>query len=224
MNKLITKCVDLVNDSSLSFAIGGGYALELFIDKVIRPHSDLDICIFENDKDQFIKFMLDHGWIIYEPLTNGLIRHISDPTVQKVEQICVFCIKPDCSFLKMHPQGKDLFKMEILYPEQLNFDFIEVIFNPKKEGSFVYAQNHCISRELEKVILFTRDGIPYISPEWVLFCKSTYISREGYQKDFDMTVPYLPLESKDWLIKALEFSYPDGHKWLDLLQDNDINQ
>ncbi|NLL00764.1 MAG: hypothetical protein GX271_08915 [Clostridiales bacterium] len=36
--------------------------------------------------------------------------------------------------------------------------------------------------------------------------------------DFDITVPLLSDERKCWLIKALEASYPDGHKWLDLIK------
>jgi hypothetical protein len=121
----------------------------------------------------------------------------------------------------MNPIENDLYKMEILYPEQLNFDFIEVIFNPEKDGKFIYAQNHSISSELEKAVLFSHDGIPYMSPELILFCKSIYHTREGYQKDFDMTVPYLSTESKNWLIEALELSYPGGHQWLDILRDKD---
>lgn len=220
MNTLITQCVELVNQCSLPYCIGGGYALELFINKPIRPHSDLDICIYEDNKNEFIHFMINRGWLVYEPQNNGLSRLISDPYNQRVEQICVFCIKPDCSFIKMHPQENDLYQMEITYPEQLNFDFIEVIFNPKDNANFIYSQNPRITRALEKAVLINNDGIPYMSPELILFCKSIYISREGYQKDFDMTVPYLPTESKTWLIEALELSYPEGHEWLSLLKEN----
>ncbi len=108
----------------------------------MRKHSDLDICIFEEDKESFIKFMHNKGWLIYEPLANGLKRLITNPSEQKVEQICVFCIKPDCSFIKMH--------------------------------------------------------------------------LIGYQKDFDMTVPFLCEESKNWLIHAIEMVYPNWHEWIEL--------
>lgn len=218
MNKLIIECFNYFKGSGFSFNICGGYALELFINDTIRKHSDLDICIFEEDKDDFIRYMHDKGWIIYEPLNDGLKRLISNPYEQKVEQICVFCIKPNCSFIKMHNTENEFYKMEILNTEQLNFDFIEVIFNPKTKDKLLYAQNHEITRELGKAVLYNKNDIPYMSPEIVLFCKSIYITREGYKKDFDMTVPLLSDESKTWLIYALEKSYPDGHEWLEALR------
>ncbi len=218
MNELINKCVNLVKESGFPFNICGGYALELFLNRTIRSHSDLDVCIYEEDKEEFIKFLLDKGWIIYEPQKNGLIRLISSPYEQKVEQICVYCLQQDCSLIKMIPAENDLYRLEILNSEQLNFDFIEVLFNPKRDGKFIYAQNHAITRDIEKAVLHNEKGIPYMSPELVLFCKSIYISRDGYQKDFDMIVPFLSDESKSWLIKSLKTLYPDGHKWLELLQ------
>jgi hypothetical protein len=87
VNPLITQCALFVKQCSIPYCIGGGYALELFIDRSIRPHSDLDVCIFEEDKEQFIKFMFNHDWVIYEPQNNGLCRLISDPDTQKIEQI-----------------------------------------------------------------------------------------------------------------------------------------
>ena len=57
MNELINQCVNLMDGSGFSFNICGGYALELFINKTIRPHSDLDMCIFAEDKEKFIKLI-----------------------------------------------------------------------------------------------------------------------------------------------------------------------
>ena len=44
------------------------------------------------------------------------------------------------------------------------------------------------------------------------------VDRTSYQLDFDLTFSLLSNESKGWLIKALEVSYPEGHKWLNLLK------
>lgn len=51
---------------------------------------------------------------------------------------------------------------------------------------------------------------------YITFIKTA--DRAGYQLDFDLTVPLLSNESKEWLIKAIDVSYPEGHKWLDLLK------
>ncbi|EQG75203.1 hypothetical protein QKA_3256 [Clostridioides difficile DA00165] len=36
-------------------------------------------------------------------------------------------------------------------------------------------------------------------------------------KDFDVTVPLLSQEQRDWLVNALITAYPDGHAWIDQL-------
>jgi len=55
-----------------------------------------------------------------------------------------------------------------------------------------------------------------LAPEIILFIishpaylKSDY-HREKNQIDFNSTMPFLPKNSKDWLINALETAYPEG--------------
>ncbi|HBH3022920.1 TPA: hypothetical protein KSG48_003475, partial [Clostridioides difficile] len=88
---------------------------------------------------------------------------------------------------------------------------------PQKDGKFLFSQNQRIIRDMDKARLITSYNIPYMAPEVVLFCKSIYIDRVGYQKDFDVTVPLLSQEQRDWLVKALITAYPDGHAWIDQL-------
>lgn len=53
----------------------------------------------------------------------------------------------------------------------------------------------------------------------MLLYKSTDTERDGYQLDFDVTIPELPSDSKIWLKNALVTIYPDGNKWLDRLAE-----
>ncbi|MCL2320942.1 MAG: class I SAM-dependent methyltransferase [Oscillospiraceae bacterium] len=50
---------------------------------------------------------------------------------------CVWAIKNNCSFFKIEPKlnENNIFDYEILGEEQLNFDFIEIIFNKQKDGN-----------------------------------------------------------------------------------------
>ena len=112
--------------------------------------------------------------------------------------------------------------MTINNNEQLHFDFIELIYNPQKEGKFLFSQNQSISRKMDKAMMVTTDNIPYMSPKLVLFCKSIYIDRDGYQRDFDTTVPLLSQDQLDWLLNALIIAYPDGHAWIDQLSKSEF--
>ncbi len=221
MNKIIYECNDFMKKVNFQYAICGGYALELFLNTTLRSHSDIDICVFDENKPEVIKYMQSKNWNMYELLLDyGLVRAISNHGEQKVSGICVFAIKPNCSLVQMKSENNNLYKMEILNSEQLNFDFVEIIFNAQKNGEFICAQDNEITRKLDKAILYNGD-IPYIAPELILFFKSNhaYALREGYQKDFDITMPHLPYESRCWLIDALEKTYPEGHEWIRQLKD-----
>lgn len=43
MNQLLLKANDFINKVNISWAICGGFALDLFLEKEIRIHSDIDI-------------------------------------------------------------------------------------------------------------------------------------------------------------------------------------
>ena len=228
MNKLLSECNDFFKDCGFTYAICGGWALELFANKQIRTHADVDISIFNEDRKNIVEFMLRKGWNVYSP--PKYLELISSPDDDKIyNSHAVWTIKPNCSFIKLktEPDKDNIYTHEVLHYEQLNFDFIEIIFNKQKDGKFVFdsviSRNKDITRELDKAILYNED-IPYIAPEIMLFT----ISNPGYMDsdyhkiknhiDFDSTAPFLPKENKDWLISALETAYPEGHKRLEQLK------
>ena len=227
MIKLISECNNFLKGCGFTYAFCGGHALELFINKQIRHHSDIDISIFDEDRKSIVEFMLSHGWNIYEhsPYSKqlGLISGHDDDRVLSVH--AVWAIKPGCSFIKIEPTpGEDnILDYEILSEEQLNFDFIEIIFNSQKDGKFICNKDKNITRELDKAILYS-SGIPYLAPELMLFIISNPVYMESeYHKeknyiDFNAAAPFLPVENKAWLINALKTAYPEGHERLDILK------
>jgi len=66
MTKIISECNDFMKDCGFPYAICGGYALELFLGNKLRPHSDIDITTFEENRINSIAFALSKGWNIYE--------------------------------------------------------------------------------------------------------------------------------------------------------------
>jgi hypothetical protein len=240
MFELLHECNNFFKDCGFSYAMGGGWALELFVNKKIRNHADIDISIFDEHRKNIVEFMLNNNWNVYEHKAdwidnnkaNSCLRSILNSDDEKIPQLHNFwTIKPDCSFFKIKPKPDEdnIFDYEILNKEQVNFDFIEIICNKQKNGKFIFdpfiSQNKDITRELDKAILYN-NGIPYLAPEVMLFIIShpAYIESEFHKVknhiDFDSTAPFLPKENKDWLINALETAYPEGHKRLDILKGN----
>lgn len=237
MNKIITECHDFLKNCDSAYAFCGGYALELFLNRTLRPHSDVDIIAFETDKGSIIKYVSDKGWNVYEHKSertdnkkaNSYLRAVQNPHAPEVSHLDgVWAVKPDCSLINIGPQlGDDNhFSYEILNAEQLNFDFFEIIFNRQKDGNFVIdpfsSQNKNIARALDKAILY-RGGIPYLAPEIILFfiAHPAYLEsdyhREKNDIDWKYTPAFLPEESLTWLIDSLRTAYPEGNRRLDEL-------
>ena len=239
MIKLISECNDFMKNCGFTYAFCGGYALELFLGKKLRPHSDIDTTVFEEDKNNSIEFVLNKGWNVYEhkadwidnKIANNYLHPILNSSDERIGELrYVWAIKPGCSFFKIEPKSgeKDIYDYEILNGEQLNFDFFEILFNIQKDGNFVFdsftSQGKNITRELEKAILYNDEGIPYLAPEVKLLIIShpAYLASDYHrvknQIDFDSVAPFLPKENRDWLINALQTAYPDGHTRLEQLK------
>ena len=223
MNNLILECNDLMKKSGTDYVINGGFALEIFANKVYRPHSDVDVTVFDKDRKNIVKFLLDYGWQIYEyqPKTLELIPIYSEDDERVLTLRFVWAVKPPCSLYKIEPkEGEEgVFTWDFLSKEQLNFDYIEVFFKTEQDGNFVCNKDKNIHRQMDKAILH-KDDIPYLAPELALFLKSPKVYSEhewhAYKTsvDYKTIVPLLDNERKDWLVNALKKIYPDGHGWL----------
>ena len=55
MFELITKCNSLIKDCGVPYAFCGGWALELFMNKSIRQHSDIDVIVFSDDSGAIVE-------------------------------------------------------------------------------------------------------------------------------------------------------------------------
>ena len=139
MNKLLSECNNFFKDCGFPYAIGGGWAFELFVNKNIRTHADIDISIFDEDRKRIAEFMLNKGWNVYAP--PKYLEQISSPDDDIVLNChAVWTFKPDCSLIRLNPEpGKEnIYTHEVLHYEQLNFDFIEIIFNKQKDNKFIF--------------------------------------------------------------------------------------
>jgi len=226
MFKAVLECNSFLKDCGFPYAFCGGYALELFLDKNLRSHSDVDITVFEEDRKSVIEFILNKSWNVYVRAGHMRIDLITDSEDKRtIDCFTVWAIKPDCSFIKLNQINgeENAFNYEILSEEQLNWDFIDIMVNAKNNTDYICDKNENITRELSKAIL-NNDGVPYLAPEIKLFIDSTprYMELDYFKNknriDFESTAPFLAEESKNWLINALEMKYPEGNKRIEQLK------
>ncbi|MDR2183982.1 MAG: hypothetical protein LBE55_07380 [Clostridiales bacterium] len=226
MNKLISDCNDFFKDCGFAYAICGGFALELFLNKGLRPHSDMDVSIFDENRRDAAKFLLDAGWSIYKyfPKSLSLVPIFDPEDAADADFPCIWAMKPGSHVIaKPRKDEENVFGFEFLNEVQQDFTYIEVIFNGRRGADFVCGRNENITRAIDKAILY-KDDVPYLSPELILFFKSppVYSTHEVHKDktpvDFNAAAPFLPDESRQWLVKALETAYSDGHDWIEKLK------
>lgn len=227
MPKLVLECNDFLKDCEFSYAFCGGYALELFLNKNLRSHGDIDISIFEENRKSAVEFFLNKDWNVYVRtghMTLGLITDSKDKRL--VDCFTVWVIKPDCSRIKLDPinDEENAFNYDILNEEQVNLDYIEIIFHAKNNTDYICDKNKNITRELGKAILYS-NSVPYLAPEIKLFFDSNprYMELDYFKNknciDFESAAPFLSEESKNWLINAIEKKYPEGNKRIEQLKN-----
>lgn len=213
MNQLIEEANAILQGQDFSYAICGGFALDLFLGYETRTHGDIDILAFWEDRETIISYMQSQGFLVYEMLGGGKVHRVTDIWIQEKLRKNIFCCTEDCELVRLHDtEEKDVYWLDFQQTGLSKLNYIEFLFNEKTENEFVYVRDNRIKHKLESAIL-QKDGIPYLSPELCLVFKSTDIEREGYQQDFELTVERLNGEQRTWFEKAMEMLYPEGHKW-----------
>lgn len=215
-NHLVLSVHSLLSNIGIPYAICGGFGIELFLNKSIREHSDIDVAVFWEDKNLLIGYMQELGWDVYELCGDGLLHKINDVSDQKKLDANLFCHLHSDAITLYPADEQDYYYLDINRIGQQDFDSIEFFVNSTLDGYFVYAQNTAIKRAYAKAILY-RGEIPYLAPEIILLYKSVEIKRFGFQDDFEHSLLHMNLMQIEWLRTALTMQNPNGHPWITTL-------
>ncbi|QUW24007.1 hypothetical protein JSQ81_13595 [Sporosarcina sp. Marseille-Q4063] len=166
------------------WGIAGGWAIDLFIGKETRPHSDVEVAIFREDQHMLKKALLD--WSFKKAVKGELISWKEEWLEFPVHEIH-----------GVHNQsGKQL----------------EVLLNEKKENEWIFRREPSISFPKSSLFLHSQKGIPYLHPAVVLLYKAKN-TREKDHADFLAVKDLLTEEDNKWLLNALQVHVP-GHRWI----------
>ena len=198
----------------VSWAVCGGYALDLFLDRTFRVHGDIDLCVFEPDRDAIVHSMLRNNWRVYEFRGQGKVRPLDDTSSGDAGRN-LMCVTDDCELVKFYPcEEEGLLYHQFFHTGIRRFNYVEFLFNTATETHFIFNKTAGIERERSEAIRF-RQGIPYLAPEIVLLYKASQADKPEYRDDFEQTYPSMNSESREWFFRSLEKLYPDGHRWQD---------
>ncbi len=180
--------VPLFESASFPWFVAGGWAIDLALNRETRVHNDLDIGIFRKDQDSL--HTLFHGWNMHKIVNRELHLWLLGEKL-KLPVHEVHCIHP----LKNR---------------------VEILLNEEENGRWVYRRDKRITRELDKSILRSHKGLPYLAPEIVLLYKSKR-PRDEDHSDLTNILPILKEESRKWLADALK-TRASRHEWLEMLE------
>lgn len=212
MNGLLRQTDCLMKNARVPWAVCGGFALELFLGKDIRPHGDIDICVFENDRESIFRFMLENGWQVYEFRGWGRMRPLDNDSASETGRN-LMCLNGTCDLVKFYPcEEEGLLYYEFFHTGIEKLNYLEFLFNTSSGGCFVFDSNPEIKRELSKAILY-RNNIPYLAPEIVLLYKASRADEPAYALDFEQTYRHMDDEQRQWFSMNLDALYPEGHVW-----------
>ena len=211
--KILEEVKAFLAGSGFPWAVCGGFALDMFLDQNIRIHGDMDICVFEDDRENVLKFILDQGWQVYEFRGQGKVRPLTH-AMQSDPGRNLMCLTDGCDIVKFYPcKDKGMLYHQFFHTGMKKLHYLEFLFNRADSGYLVLNQEKGVRRELSKAFL-TWNGIPYLAPEIALLYKASSSDNPDYQLDYRQVYPHLNSDQREWYIHAMNLLYPDGHAWI----------
>lgn len=178
-----------MRDFKPGWFVAGGWAIDLYLGRVTRPHEDIEIAIFRKDQTALHDYLND--WVL-QKVINGeqSIWHRDELLELPVHEIHCFNETAD--------------------PRQF-----EVLLNEAKENEWVYRRNERVRMPLSKCQLTSDAGVKFLCPEVVLLYKSKN-PRVKDERDMTAVVDHLEDERREWLKNAIAACEPE-HQWLHIL-------
>jgi len=196
--------LSIMSGFSAPWYVAGGWALDLFLNRVRRQHYDLDIVVFRRDQVELHEH-LSQDWPLLKVTEDSEGHHRVPWTRGEWLELPVFQV-----VLKVN--------------EEDGTNAIEVLLSESEGDQWFHRDFSNVRRSLSSVGLKSATDVPYFAPEIVLFYKSKPVPPQGRingekdQADFAEIQPYLNAEQRAWLHRALQSRYGDHHHWLDKLQ------
>lgn len=172
------------------WGIAGGWAIDLFVGRQMRPHVDIDVAILRDDQAR-------------------LRESLSDARVEKVVDRQLVPWEPaerlELPIHEVHATWPDGFHVEFLLNEW-----------DRGSGEWIFRRDPRIRRPVDNVFLMGR-GLPRLAPEVVLLYKSKGSGPKD-DADFAAAMGVMTPEQREWLRDGLAATQAE-HPWLARLRE-----
>ena len=180
----------LLQGAPFVWYIGGGYAIEKFVGRTLRDHSDVDVVVFRDQQQAMQRWMA--GWQLYASDPPGSLRRWLP------DEYLPFGVHD----IWAHRDDSRSWQLQFMLAED--------------DGDEWFSRYDTRIRGRRDESVVTIDGMPCLRPEIQLLYKSRRL-RPKDQLDFDAALPLLSAAARSWLSDNLRLLHPARHEWLDRL-------
>src|SRR6185312_13393966 len=174
----------LLSPLEIPWGFCGGWAIDLFLNRITRSHKDVDIAVLRTDQRLIFDFLRQRGWLL-EQAVAGKLYPFQEDEFLTLPIHAIWCQKAD-----YRPA------------------FLEVLLNESDKDQFVFRREHSIRCRLEEAFSISPSGFPILAPEIALLYKSSAPSALSNRLDFESVLPRLSVQKRRWLIQALQSLSP----------------
>jgi len=185
----LVRALDAMRGFDRPWFVAGGWALDLFLNCVSRPHADVEIALFREDQQALRQHL---AGLQFEKVVGG------ERVPWSVDEWLAAPVHEIHGRVSSESAGQ-----------------LEFLLNEREGEEWVYRRNAAVRCRASDIGLRSGAGVPFLRPEVVLLYKA---KAQGPidERDFVVVAPALGSASRGWLREALELCHP-GHHWLDAL-------
>jgi len=196
IEELISAVSALMHGFKPSWCIAGGWALDLFLGQISRPHEDLEIAIFRQDQTSLHRHLSD--WIFQKVVDGRKIVWPADEELKlPIHEIHAYSTKDS----------------------QLSLEFL---LNERIANDWVFRRDMRIRMPLKDAIILAKENLPILCPAIVLLFKAKNTKPKD-EADFRSVREAMSHQQRRWLKESLRACHPT-HPWLkELIMDSDPN-
>jgi len=165
------------------WCVAGGWAIDLFLGEVTRPHGDIEIAVPAGRFAEIAGCFPDCDFCV--PVDGALVPATAETLAEGFQTWAV-----------ERAAGRWRF---------------DVFREPHDGDTWVCRRDERIRRPYAEVVRHDPAGLPYLAPEIVLLFKAKH-GGEKDQADFARAHPRLDPDQRRWLADALDLAHP-GHAW-----------
>lgn len=181
----LTAATRCLRDLPIPWAFAGGWALDLWLGRVTRKHSDIDVAVLREDQTVLRAALV--GWN-FEVVEAGMRRPW--PADEWLS----------APWFETHAS-----------PPTSDAPGLEFLLGERDGSDWVFRRNPAVRCPLSQAFVHTSSGLRVLAPEIVLLFKAK-VRHAHDESDFAAVWPKLGADSRAWLADSLRLWQP-GHPW-----------